>query len=65
MSKNKNHPLEYQRAKLAFDYIAVRLPHSESRLLRSIAAEKRVSLIELIRTYICWGIEEEKKNHGI
>jgi len=49
----------YRLAKLRWHWQAVRLDHDDARMLKAIAKRKRISVSELIRTYVTWGLMED------
>ena len=49
---------QYQRSKALWHYQIVRLDHDDAQILRTLAERERVTVPELIRTFISWGLEE-------
>jgi len=54
----RNWQRQYQRAKALWHYQMVRLDHDDAETLRALAARKRTTVAELIRTFVTWGLEE-------
>jgi hypothetical protein len=50
---------QYQLAKKLWHYQCVRLDHEDAQMLKAIAKRRNTSVVELIRTYIAWGLEED------
>jgi hypothetical protein len=48
----------YARQKALWHYQLVRLDHDDVSVLRRIARQQNISVTELIRTFITWGLEE-------
>jgi ribbon-helix-helix CopG family protein len=50
---------QYRLAKQRWHYQLVRLDHDDARVLRVLAKRQHISVAELIRTYIAWGLEQQ------
>jgi hypothetical protein len=50
---------QYQLAKQRWHWQAVRLDHEDAAMLKAIAKRRGISVVELIRTYIAWGLMED------
>jgi hypothetical protein len=55
----RNWQRQYQRAQALWSYQMVRLDHDDAKALRDLAQRKGVSVAELIRTAVCWLLEDE------
>ena len=49
----------YQRAKALWYRQAIRLDHDDHKALCELAERKGVTVTELIRTYVAWGLEND------
>ena len=60
MSKGKrDYRRQYQLAKQRWHYQMVRLDHEDAQMLKDVAEQKRTTVVELIRTYVAWGLMED------
>jgi hypothetical protein len=50
---------QYRLSKQRWHYQTIRLDHDDVPLLKAIATRRNVSVPELIRTYVTWGLEED------
>jgi hypothetical protein len=50
---------EYHLAKQRWHYQMVRLDHDDAQMLKAIAKRRNTSVVELIRTYVTWGLMED------
>ena len=50
---------QYRLAKQRWHWQAVRLDHEDHAMLKAIAKRRGISKVELIRTYIAWGLMED------
>jgi hypothetical protein len=50
---------QYRQAKKLWHYQTVKLDHDDARALRELAKRRGVSVVELIRTYVWWGLEND------
>jgi predicted DNA-binding ribbon-helix-helix protein len=48
----------YRQAKTRWHYQIVRLDHDDAQTLRAIAKRDGITVAELIRTFVTWGLEE-------
>jgi len=50
---------QYRLSKLRWRYRCIRLDHDDDRALVELAQRRHVSVPELIRTFVAWGLEDE------
>jgi predicted DNA-binding ribbon-helix-helix protein len=55
----RDYKRQYRLAKKHWHYQLVRLDHDDAHALKAIAERRNISVAELVRTYIAWGLEED------
>jgi hypothetical protein len=50
---------QYRLSKLLWHYQMVRLDHDDAEALRALAKRRGVTVAELIRTFVAWGLEND------
>ena len=51
---------QYRRSKKLWHYQIVRLDHDDIKALRVLAKREKTSVVELIRRFVTWGLEESE-----
>ena len=60
VSKGKrDYRRQYWLAKKRWHYQMVRLDHDDAQMLKAIAKRRSTTAVELIRTYVTWGLMED------
>jgi hypothetical protein len=59
MSAERDWQRQYRLSKKLWHYQIIRLDHDDAAALRDLAKRKHISVPELIRTFITWGLENE------
>ena len=57
--RRRNWRRAYRLSKKLWFYQMVRLDHDDARALRALAKRKHISVAELIRTFVTWGLEND------
>jgi len=50
---------QYSLSKERWHYQTVRLDHDDAQMLKAIAERRGTTVVELIRTYVTWGLMED------
>jgi len=56
---SRDYRRQYRLSKSRWHYQQVRLDHEDAAMLKAIAKRRGISVVELIRTYIAWGLMED------
>ena len=59
MSSERDWQRQYRLSKKLWHYQIIRLDHDDAAALRELAKRKGVTVPELIRTYVAWGLEND------